>query len=117
MNIIVDKQKIAPFFWVDHDGGSASLCLNVGVYKHELFDTRSDEGFEGNGYDWNSLAIVFLEEKMPELKGIVNFDPEADMFCAYSSDKKALEKFAISFKNTCEDDSTIKDLFSRAELD
>lgn len=54
---------------------------------------------------------------MPELKEIVNFDSEASMFCAYSSDKKALEKFAISFKNTCEDESTIMDLFSRAELD
>lgn len=54
---------------------------------------------------------------MPELKGIVNFDSEASMFCAYSSDKKALEKFAISFKYTCEDESTITDLFSRAELD
>ncbi|MGG2106298.1 Imm51 family immunity protein [Lysinibacillus pakistanensis] len=62
------------------------------------------------------MAIVFLEEKMPELKGIVHFDSEASMFCAYSSDKKGLEKFAISFKNTCEDESTIRDLFSRAEL-
>ncbi|WP_427107990.1 immunity 51 family protein [Lysinibacillus xylanilyticus] len=117
MNLINDKQILAPFFLVDHDGGSASLCLDVGEYKQEVFETRADEGFEGGGYDWGSLAIVFLEEKMPELKGIVNFDSEASMFCAYSSDKKALEKFAISFKNTCEDESTITDLFSRAELD
>ncbi|MGE7941472.1 immunity 51 family protein [Lysinibacillus xylanilyticus] len=116
MNFIYDKQIIAPFFWVDRDSDSASLCLYVGEYKQEIFDTRADEGFEGGGYDWESLAIVFLEEKMPELKGIVNFDSEASMFCAYSSDKKALEKFAISFKNTCEDESTITDLFSRAEL-
>jgi len=39
---------------------------------------------------------------MHDLKDIVNFDSEAGMFCAYSSDKKALEKFAISFKNTCD---------------
>ncbi|MFJ8088903.1 immunity 51 family protein [Lysinibacillus sp. NPDC095746] len=117
MNFINDKQKIAPFFWVDHDRDSASLCLDVGEYKKEIFDTRSDEGFEGGGYDWESLAIVFLEEKMPELKGIVKFDSEASLFCAYSFDKEALEKFAISFKNTCEDESSITDLFSRAELD
>nr|WP_232337067.1 Imm51 family immunity protein [Lysinibacillus timonensis] len=100
-----------------HDRGSASLYLDVGEYKQELFDTRSYEGFEGNGYDWSSLALVFLEEKMPELKDIVNFDSEAGMFCAYSSDKIALGKFAISFKNTCEDEPIITDLFSRAELD
>ena len=29
----------------------------------------ADEGFEG-GYDWNSLALVFLEEKMPEVSGL-----------------------------------------------
>ncbi|MGE7913047.1 immunity 51 family protein [Lysinibacillus xylanilyticus] len=117
MNFNNDKQVLAPFFWVEHDGGSASLCLDVGEYKQELFDIRSEEGFEGNGYDWNSLALVFLEEKMPDLKDLVNFDSEAGMFCAYSSDKKALEKFAISFKNTCEDESIVTDLFSRAELD
>ncbi|MEK5039322.1 immunity 51 family protein [Sporosarcina sp. FSL K6-3457] len=117
MNFIIDKKKIAPFFWVNYDESSASFCLDVAGYKQEIFDTRSDEGFEGNGYDWNSLAIVFLEEKMPELKDIVNFDSEAGMFCAYSSDKKALEKFAISFKNMCEDEVTSKELFSRAELD
>lgn len=117
MNLNNNKQIITPFFWVNHDRGSASLCLNVGEYKQEIFDTRADEGFEGGGYDWESLAIVFLEEKMPELKGIVKFDSEASMFCAYSFDKEALEKFAISFKNTCEDESTITDLFSRAELD
>ncbi|MEK4424968.1 Imm51 family immunity protein [Solibacillus sp. FSL K6-1523] len=63
------------------------------------------------------MALVFLEEKMPELKGIVNFDSEASMFCAYSFDKEALGQYAISFKNMCEDDVTSKDLFSRSELD
>lgn len=117
MNFLNDKKIIAPFFWVDNNEGSASLCLDVGGYKQEIFDMRSDEGFEGSGYDWNSLAIVFLEEKMPELKDIVNLDSEASMFCAYSSDKEALGRFAVSFKNMCEDEATSKDLFSRAELD
>ncbi|MEK4424955.1 immunity 51 family protein [Solibacillus sp. FSL K6-1523] len=117
MDLFNDKKKIAPFIWVDHEEGSASLCLDVGEYKQELFDMRADEGFEGGGYDWNSLAVVFLKEKMPELNGIVNLDSEASMFCAYSSDKEALGKFAISFKNMCEDGATSKDLFSRAELD
>jgi len=114
MNFINDKQIIARFFLVDRESDSASLCFYVGEYKQELFDTRADEEFEGGGYDWESLAIVFLEEKMPELKGIVKFDSEASMFCAYP--QKALEKFAISFNNACEDESTITDLFSRAEL-
>jgi hypothetical protein len=110
------EEKIRPFFWVKHEN-SASVCLNVGTYKEEVFETRADEGFEGNGYDWASLAQVFLSEKMPELKEVINFDPEASMFCVYSRDIAALEKFACEFKKACENDEMIKDLFSRAELD
>ena len=91
--------------------------MNVGDYKTELFQTREDEGFEGNGYDWASLAQVFLEELKPDLLNLVKFDPEADMFCAYSADYKALKSFIISFRETCENNIFIQDLFSRAELD
>ena len=111
------EEKIKPFFWVEHESGSVSLCLSVGDYKKEVFEARSDEGFEGNGYDWGSLASVFLNEKMPELKKAIGLDPEASMFCAYSTDKEALKKFATEFKDACENEPLINDLFSRAELD
>ncbi|MFD1903280.1 Imm51 family immunity protein [Paenibacillus rhizoplanae] len=58
-----------------------------------------------------------MVEKMPEMAGIIHFDPEAGMFCAYSSDSDALVAFATAFKQACEDDALIRDLFSRAELD
>ena len=88
-----------------------------GKYRQEVFDTREDEGSEGNGYDWASLALVFLEEKMPELSKAIDFDPEGSMFCAYSSKVDALAKFALGFKEFCDDIEAMKDLFSRAELD
>jgi len=110
------KEKIKPFGWVEYDKG-CSLLLDVGEYKNEVFEKRADEGFEGNGYDWQSLAIVFLNEKMPELADVVKFDSEASMFCAYSDNADALKNFALGFKVACEDDSLIRDLFSRAELD
>ncbi|WP_452229868.1 MULTISPECIES: immunity 51 family protein [unclassified Lacinutrix] len=117
MNIVKLESKVKPFFWVDHNDGSFAVCLTVGTYKTEIFESRKNEGFEGNGYDWTSLAIVFLNEKKPELKNIIDFDPEGSMFCAFSDDKESLKSFAISFKAACEDDSLIKDLFSRAILD
>ncbi len=110
-------EKVKPFQLIEHDSGNTSMILNVGMYKHDIFDMRADEGFEGNGYDWASLAAVFLAEKMPQLAGVVHFDPEADMFCAYSNNRAALQCFALAFKDTCEDDAVIRDLFSRAELD
>lgn len=110
------KQEIAPFFWVAHNE-TASVCLDVGSYLQEVFDSRADEGFEGSGYDWGSLAQVFLDEKCPQLKDRVDFDPEGSMFCAYAKDKEALADFIRQFKQACEDKALILDLFSRAELD
>ena len=111
----IDK-IIHPFRWVDFEE-SASVCLNAGDYKTEIFESRFNEGFEGNGYDWGSLALVFLNEKQSELKSDINFDPEAGMYCVYSSNKLALKNFSIAFKQACEDTELIMDLFSRAELD
>ena len=110
------EKEIAPFFWVEHEE-SASACLNVGEYLQEIFNTREDEGFEGNGYDWGSLAQVFLDEQCSNLQGKIGFDPEGSMFCVYSKDKNALAEFILRFKKACEDKPFILDLFSRAELD
>lgn len=110
------KNEIAPFFWVEHEG-SASVCLTANEYLQEVFDTRADEGFEGSGYDWESLAKVFLDEKLSDLIEKVNFDSEAGMFCVYSKDKEALQEFIRCFKKACENKTLILDLFSRAELD
>ncbi len=110
------KNEIAPFFWVEYSSG-ASACLNAGEYMQEVFDTRADEGFEGSGYDWSSLAQVFLGECCPDLKEKINFDPEADMFCACSADRDALADFILQFKKACEDKKVILELFRRAELD
>ena len=111
------KEQIAPFSWVEHDKSFSLLLYKVGEYKNEIFETRVDEGFEGGGYDWESLARVFLNEKMPKLAEIVKFDSEASMFCAYSENAESLKLFAIEFKTACENDKLICDLFSRAELD
>ena len=94
-----------------------SFLLTVGEYKTEIFETRADEGFEGGGFDWESLARIFLEEKMPDLSEAIKFDSESSMFCAYSEDENSLKQFALGFKSACDDDSLIHDLFSRAELD
>ena len=113
------EQQIAPFFWVEHDN-SVSLCMSdMGSYKMDIFTSRADEGFEGSGYDWASLATVFLEEKHPEWQDVISFDPEADMFCVYTDIKNQaiLKEFALTFKQTLDNDEVILDLFSRAELD
>ena len=51
------EMKIQPFFWVDHES-TASVCLNVGEYKAEIFEAREDEGFEGDERGLNMLAVL-----------------------------------------------------------
>ena len=117
--------RLAPFGWVEHrkldengkecsdDVTSVSLILSDG-YKDEVFQTRADEGFECGGYGWAALAEVFLNEKMPEIREDIKFDPEAGMFCAYSSNMEAIRKFAIGMREMFNDDDLMKDLLSRA---
>lgn len=117
------ERQIEPFYWVEHRGGCFSLCLTVCViyqesdYKQDMFLTRQNEDFYGNGYDWASLAMVFIEEKMPEYQKAFDFDPEHSMFCVRSTDRALLEKFALSFKDACENDTEIRGIFSRVEPD
>lgn len=112
------QKQIAPFFWVDLGGGKYSVCLYSGGYLGQVFATRADEGFNGNGYDWDSLAAVFLEEKCDaKLQDNIQLDSEAGMFSANSMDADALREFVLSFKAACEDKKIILDLFSRAEHD
>ena len=107
------RQEIAPFCWSEYQG-TASVCLDAGFYLQQVWE---DGGFEGSGYDWESVARVFLEEKCPQLMGKFDFDSEAGMFCAYSKDKEALQEFICSFRTACEDQAVMADLLSRAEPD
>lgn len=116
------NEKISPFNLLVYDEDPQNVRGSLiyypdGEYRQEVFDTREEEGFEGNGYDWVSLTLVFLEEKMPELSDAIDFDPEGSMFCAYSSNIDALATFALGFKEFCDDSESMIDLFSRAELD
>ena len=110
------ETKIKPFFWVEQDD-SYDLCLSTGDFKHEIFLVREEEGFIGNGYDWDSLARVFINEKMPDLENEIDLDmSEAGTFVVNSKNAETLQKFALAFRAMCDDDTMMSDLFSRAEL-
>ena len=115
------NKQLEPFKLMVFDEGTedvwATLVLWLNEdYKQNVFDTRLEEGFVGNGYDWNSLAIVFLEEKMPELMEVLSFDSEAGLFSIGSEDVGAVKQFAIRFKAMFDDESEMTDLLSRAKL-
>ncbi len=109
------QEQIAPFSFTKLED-SYMLQLQAGEYLMDVFATREEEGFLGNGYDWESLAMVFLEEVFDGDPEEFEFDSEADTFVVYSDHGEALADFAAAFKEACEDREQILDLFSRAEL-
>ena len=82
-----------------------------------MFDERAADGFQGSGYDWGSVAEVFLNDTQPAWRADLHFDSEADMFCAYASNAASLEAFAQAFHAACADPERLRDMLSRAELD
>ena len=111
------KRKIEPFkFFTDEEQYTLWLNTAEDGYLADLFRTREDEGFIGNGYDWEALAEIFLAEIYEGEDDSFDFDSEAGAFVVYSEDGKSLSEFALAFKEACEDADLIADLFTRAEI-
>lgn len=110
------KDSIKPFSWIEHED-SYSVCLSNLNFKSEIIQSRADEGFEGNGYDWASLASAYIDKKLPELAELIQFNSEADMFCAYSEDAVALKQFILSFKPALDNTKLMIEIFSDADMD
>lgn len=114
------NQIIQPFKFIEYEtdvGKGYSVILNVGEYKNHIFEMRKNDGFEGGGYDWASLASAFLDLYLSHLAQCVNFDPEADMFSAHSADKAVLVTFITQFHEFCENEPKMIELFNTIEID
>lgn len=105
------REKIKPFVIVDFAEGASLQLYSVEDYKQELFDSRKDEGFTGNGYDWTRLAEHFIAEKCPQIAKEIQFDPDYSMFTVYADSAELLENFAADFKAALDDDDFIYPFF------
>jgi hypothetical protein len=77
---------LAPFRLVETSPGSFSLLLTEFEPASAAF---SAAGLEGGGYAWEGIARHVIERD--ELEGRLGLDPESSMFCAYGTDREALE--------------------------
>lgn len=102
------NEEIAPFFWVVQSTG-ASVGLSCGECLRDLF---AEHGMTGSGSDWDSLAKTFISERA-DLRGKLQFDSQADLFCVYSRDTAAVKQFAYEFRGVCEDRAAAQQLFER----
>ncbi|MEO0559624.1 MAG: Imm51 family immunity protein [Bacteroidota bacterium] len=113
---MTDKETYSPFILIDEDFRSLILSDTHMVSKQHIFHERADEGWEGNGYDWTSIARVLVAEELSHLSEDVSFDPEAGMLSAQGS-LDALQELGAAMLSVYNDDARIRDLLSRAELD
>ncbi|AMK75173.1 MULTISPECIES: Imm51 family immunity protein [Methylomonas] len=112
-----DKITYAPFILLDSEEYRSLLLSDQHmVEKFHLFEERADEGWNGNGYDWNSIAQVIVAEQLSDLQDELDFDPEAGMFSAQGS-RFALERLGKAMSLAFHNEEVLRDLLSRAELD
>lgn len=114
----MNQESIHPFRIHIHqeNPAQASLLLTDFHEKEHIFAERADEGWEGGGYDWGSVARVVLDEKTPQLAGKIGFDPEGSMFAAYG-EVEAIRQFGKAMKEVYDSEPLLREVLSRAELD
>lgn len=110
------NQKITPFVWTTFDGG-VSVRLDCKKFVMDFFVSRSEEGFEGNGYDWASFAWTFLKEEKPNLIDQIKLDPSTEQFVAVSENAAAMKEFIDAFKVVYDDPKKTEALFLLTEAD
>lgn len=100
------KAEITPFRWLS-ESGRYSLSLDAGMLNQETFEQNM---LLGNGYDWEKVALLFLEKHMADAKARFTFDCEADTFSMQSSTKKPLKEFALAFHKCVTDAKALDEL-------
>lgn len=104
---VVDPPKL-----VETKPGSYSLLLNAGS---TVVDGAVEElGHEPNGYFWEGVAQFLVGEQAPGLVGRFDYDSEAGMFCAYGSDRAALEELAAVLAPVVNESGQVRDVLARA---
>lgn len=119
------EKQIEPFEFTDLQDGRYVLSLSTNkfnvvtgecdrkTYKEGVFKTHEAQGFSASAYDWTCLAMVFMEETMPELRTSIAFSPADVRFAAVSYDKAALQRFAIAFHQMSRDDTVMSEMLKK----
>ena len=111
-----DTATYPPFLLITGKYESLILSDKDMAARLSVFEERADEGWLGNGYDWTSIAKVLLDEKLSDIQGDVAFDPEAGMFSAHGP-LAALKRLGQEMKQVFDNETILRDMLSRAELD
>ena len=104
-----------PLRLIETQPGSYSLLLDAGSTPVDR--VISELGHEPNGYFWEGVAQLLVSTSAPHLDGRFRYDPEGGMFCAYGSDRAALEELATHLASVATDAQRARHLVTTAEAD
>lgn len=95
-------ESLKPFHFLIHDDGKASFFFMSDAFYNdpimEILEAQTGTNRDYfNGYAWQKVVSKFIEENFGESAHLIEFDPEADMFSAYSTDVELLKDVAIGF--------------------
>ncbi|MFD0855609.1 Imm51 family immunity protein [Actinomadura adrarensis] len=102
-----------PMRMVETAPGKFSLLLDAGTT--DVDELVEELGHEPNGYFWEGVAQFLVSTEAPSLDGRFSYDPEGGMFCAYGTDKPALEELAALMTAVAEDGDRMRNLMTAAE--
>ena len=121
------NRENSPFYLVEHDNGTYSLCnaiaFNKGDYTYygqEAFDAYAEERGEsvmdgsvhryGTGHDWEAAFREAFKDH-PRMKEIT-LDCELSGFFCYSGSLDLMEEVGRKFKEICDDHEQFKQVVS-----
>lgn len=107
------KETIAPFCWLSRPGQYV-LSLDAGLLNADCFEKNN---MSGNGYEWEKVASAFIERQGIDAYRKFSFDCEADTFTMYSSSKKSLKEFALSFHSFVMNSSAFEEFIMANNMD
>ncbi|MGB7196422.1 MAG: Imm51 family immunity protein [Collimonas pratensis] len=111
----VDNTTFAPFVLIA--GNCEALVLFDFNFekKAHIFRERAEEGWTGNGRDWNAVAQVVIAEQYAQLSDKFTFDSDASLFFI-SGTKPHLTMLGNALKTVFDDDLILRDILFRAKL-
>jgi hypothetical protein len=108
----VDQSQFAPGTLVDHGDGHYSLLYSSFPAFGDVFAAK---GLQGGGDTWRGMVVHLLEEQAPDALEAIEFDPEANMFCAVSDDLNALRAVAKALVKL-QDRDVVRDIVEHVDL-
>lgn len=108
-----EAAPVSPLKLIETTPGKFSLLLDAGTTAVD--DLVEDLGHEPNGYFWEGVARWLVSTEAPALDSRFSYDPEAGMFCAYGTDRSALEELAALMSAVATDGDRMRRLVAAAE--